>query len=580
MKGIYFFIILLIGNIYNLDNGLGRTPQMGWNTWNKFACNINETLIMNTIDTLNQSGLIELGYNYINLDDCWQKKRDENGNILPDSKAFPNGIKKLADYAHEKGLKFGLYSDAGNLTCGLRPGGYGYEEQDAKTYSDWGVDYLKYDNCFNLGISSKERYPRMRDALLKQPRKIFYSICQWGEEEIPTWGKDVGNSWRTTTDITDHWTSMLNIIDKNDKWYKYGGPGGWNDPDMLEVGNGGMSFVEYRSHFSLWAISKAPLLIGCDINNMSDETKEILMNAEVIAINQDPLGEQGRKIKVTNVTQNNEYILDESYLYLSECNGKIEQKWYLRKDGSISNNNKNLCMETKEGKRGSQVFTYKCKENQIWEYSTQDKTIISKSDSKCLDLYDKEDSIIGTKECDIKKESQKWEYDENEHTFKTMGKCLSSAINEEKTEVWAGKLSDGSYAVLLLNRASKEAEVEINWSEIQLDWKKAKVRDLWAHKDLGEFNDNYKIRLGKHDSQLLKVFGTNDDQSGDKTDTSSTSDDDDDDNTTLIIIIVITVVIVAIGVIIFVIIYCNKRKNANNGNDNGQEKLVEGDVGP
>ena len=258
----FLFFSLLITLISSLDNGLGLTPQMGWNTWNKFACKIEEKLIRDSIDALVNTGLKDLGYNYMNLDDCWQIKRDENKTIVPDADKFPNGIKPLADYAHSKGLKFGLYSDGGNLTCQMRPGGYGYEEIDAKTYAEWGVDYLKYDNCWNMGISSKIRYPRMTEALRKQNRSIFYSICQWGEEEIPTWGKEFGNSWRTTLDISDSWISMINIIDQNDKWFQYAGPGGWNDPDMLEVGNGGMSDVEYRTHFSLWAISKAPLIIG------------------------------------------------------------------------------------------------------------------------------------------------------------------------------------------------------------------------------------------------------------------------------------------------------------------------------
>ena len=333
MEKMKFFIIfvILIQIIYNLDNGLGRTPQMGWNSWNKFGCNINEELIKNTIDTLNSSGLIEAGYKYINLDDCWQNSRDENGTIVPDESTFPNGIKPLVDYAHSKGLLFGLYSDAGTKTCAGRPGSLGYEDIDAQTYADWGVDYLKYDNCYNEGKSSLERYPLMRDALNKTGRPIFYSLCQWGEEDVPTWGKGVANSWRTTGDISDNWNSMISIIDINDKSYQYAGPGGWNDPDMLEVGNGGMTIEEYKTHFGLWAISKAPLLIGCDITNMNNETKEILTNPEVIAINQDSLGEQGRKIKSKEVPypDGEGPILQSSDLFITECNGGIEQKWYM-----------------------------------------------------------------------------------------------------------------------------------------------------------------------------------------------------------------------------------------------------------
>ena len=505
---------LLISSTLSLDNGLGLTPQMGWNSWNKFKCEINETLINDTINYLVSTGLKDLGYNYMNLDDCWQKSRNnETKVIIPDADKFPNGIKPLADYAHSKGLKFGLYSDAGNFTCQIRPGGYGYEEIDAKTYNEWGVDYLKYDNCWNGGISAKVRYPRMTIELMKQKNPIFFSICQWGEEEIPTWGRALGNSWRTTLDITDNWASMINIIDQNDKWYKYAGPGGWNDPDMLEVGNGHMTYDEYKSHFSLWAISKAPLLIGCDITNMTDETFEILSNTEVIAINQDKLGEQGHKIKITNLSKeiNEEKKLEEGFLELVECNGNKEQKWFLKEDGSISNNNENFCIERITGlKKGDQVFSLKCedKEEQKWVYSKEDKTIKIKKENKCLDLYNKDDifnPIMGTIDCNSK-EGLKWEYNEKENTFESNGKCLSLKASPEQTEVWAGNLSDGNKVILLLNRASFSAEVEIKWSELGLNVEKAYLRDLWKKEYLGDFENSYKVNLPSHASQLLKVY--------------------------------------------------------------------------
>ena len=325
----------------SLDNGLGLTPQMGWNTWNKFWCGINETLIHDSIDALINSGLFEAGYNYINLDDCWQKYRGEDGYIIPDNDTFPHGIEPLVEYAHSKGLKFGLYSSAGNYTCQGRPGSLDFEKQDADIYAKWNIDYLKYDNCYNRGISSLIRYPTMRDCLNETEHPIFYSLCQWGQEKVATWAKDVGNSWRTTGDISDSWNSMITIIDQNDKWYKYAGPGGWNDPDMLEVGNGGMTLTEYKTHFGLWCISKAPLLIGCDITNMSDDIKKILTNKEYIAINQDKLGEQGHKIKRTQIVYPPEYDPDvkSSQLELVDCNGKKSQKWYINEDGSIKNNN-------------------------------------------------------------------------------------------------------------------------------------------------------------------------------------------------------------------------------------------------
>eukprot|EP01088_Endostelium_zonatum_P009286 TRINITY_DN22482_c0_g1_i1.p1 TRINITY_DN22482_c0_g1~~TRINITY_DN22482_c0_g1_i1.p1 ORF type:complete len:394 (+),score=94.00 TRINITY_DN22482_c0_g1_i1:173-1354(+) len=283
----------------SLNNGLGRTPQMGWNSWNHFGCGINQQLIHDTIGTIVSTGLAKAGYKYVNMDDCWAGYRDAQGNIHPDPKSFPNGVKPLADYAHSLGLKFGLYSDAGTNTCAGRPGSLHHEESDARTYASWGVDYLKYDNCNNQGIDPKIRYPIMRDALNKTGRAIFYSLCEWGVENPATWAPAVGNSWRTTGDISDNWARMTSRIDKNDLVWKYAGPGGWNDPDMLEVGNGGMTTTEDTSHFSLWCLAKAPLLIGCDITKMSNATFSILTNEEAIAINQDPMGVQGHRVAST-----------------------------------------------------------------------------------------------------------------------------------------------------------------------------------------------------------------------------------------------------------------------------------------
>ncbi|KAI3721686.1 hypothetical protein L2E82_32703 [Cichorium intybus] len=282
-----------------LENGLGRTPQMGWNSWNHFACNIEEKLIRETADAMVSTGLAAAGYQYVNIDDCWAElNRDSKGNFVPKGDTFPSGIKALADYVHNKGLKLGIYSDAGSLTCSKKmPGSLGHEEQDAKTFASWGIDYLKYDNCNNEGISPKERYPIMTKALQNSGRPIFYSLCEWGQDDPATWANGVGNSWRTTGDISDNWDSMTEKADENDKWAAYAKPGGWNDPDMLEVGNGGMTTEEYRSHFSIWALAKAPLLVGCDVRSMSKETYEILSNKEVIAVNQDRLGVQGKKVK-------------------------------------------------------------------------------------------------------------------------------------------------------------------------------------------------------------------------------------------------------------------------------------------
>jgi len=290
-------LFLFVGTVfsfdgpYGLNNGVGRTPQMGWNSWNYYGCNINQTIISNVISAFVTTGLSYYGYEYVNIDDCWQTARMPNGTIIPDPLTFPDGIVPLVQKAHAFNLKFGLYSDAGNYTCQHRPGSLGYETIDADTYAAWGVDYLKYDNCYSDGLSPQVRYPVMRDALNATGRHIFFSMCEWGDDYPWDWAQAVGNSWRTTGDISDNWNSMIANWDHNGPYWA-ASPGGWNDPDMLEVGNGGMTTTEYITHFSLWCIGKAPLIIGCNVNNMDSDTQMILMNEEAIAINQDPLGRQ------------------------------------------------------------------------------------------------------------------------------------------------------------------------------------------------------------------------------------------------------------------------------------------------
>eukprot|EP00270_Netrium_digitus_P000952 TRINITY_DN11078_c0_g1_i2.p1 TRINITY_DN11078_c0_g1~~TRINITY_DN11078_c0_g1_i2.p1 ORF type:complete len:450 (+),score=94.28 TRINITY_DN11078_c0_g1_i2:97-1446(+) len=280
-----------------LDNDLGKTPQMGWNSWNHFGCAVTEDIVRKAADALVDTGLAAAGYTYVNVDDCWANlQRDPKGQLVARSETFPSGIKALADYVHSKGLKFGIYSDAGFLTCAMQPGSLGYEQEDALTIASWGVDYLKYDNCFNDLTPDPVRYAVMRDALNATGRPIFYSICDWGLELPALWGGSIGNSWRTTADIQDTWDSMMSNVDNNNRWARFAGPGHWNDPDMLEVGNGGMSESEYRVHFSLWALMKAPLLLGCDLQSLSASTQNILLNKEAIAINQDALGIQGRRL--------------------------------------------------------------------------------------------------------------------------------------------------------------------------------------------------------------------------------------------------------------------------------------------
>ena len=287
------------------DDGLARTPPMGWNTWNKFVCNVSETLIKQAADSLVSTGMKDAGYEYIVIDDCWQVGRDAKGNIVADPQRFPSGMKALADYVHSKGLKFGVYSDAGTLTCQSRPGSRGFEEQDAKQYAAWGVDYLKYDWCSTAGQDAREAYTKMSRALRASGRPIVFSLCEWGVSEPWLWAPGVGHLWRATHDIQDCWDcsrpwggmGVVHIIDQMADLYPYAGPGHWNDPDMLEVGNGGMTTSEYRTHFSFWCLFAAPLMAGNDLGAMSSETREILLNKEVIAIDQDLLGMQGRKVR-------------------------------------------------------------------------------------------------------------------------------------------------------------------------------------------------------------------------------------------------------------------------------------------
>ncbi|MFE7388873.1 NPCBM/NEW2 domain-containing protein [Streptomyces sp. NPDC057582] len=286
------------------DNGLALTPPMGFNNWNSTHCRaeFNEAMVKGIADIFVEKGLKDAGYQYVNLDDCWAKpQRNADGKLEADPVRFPNGIKAVADYVHSKGLKLGIYTSAGTKTCdsvGL-PGALGHEYSDAQQFADWGVDYLKYDNCNNQGVDAKKRYTTMRDALEATGRPIVYSICEWGQNKPWEWAADVGNLWRTTGDISDSWGSMLSIMKQNLPLAAAAGPGHWNDPDMLEVGNGGMTDTEYRTHFSMWSVMAAPLLIGSDLRKATPATFEILSNQEVIAVDQDPLGKQGAVVSST-----------------------------------------------------------------------------------------------------------------------------------------------------------------------------------------------------------------------------------------------------------------------------------------
>ena len=512
--------VAVLGNIlyagispaaHALDNGLARTPPMGWNSWNKFGCNVSETLIKQMADAMVSSGMLAAGYQYLNLDDCWEGARDGNGFIQPDGTRFPSGMKALGDYIHAKGLKFGLYSSIGKYTCATFEGSRDYTTKDAQQYAAWGVDYLKMDDCYmddswspdfdrivvnsvnyeaeagsrtgladiqncagcsggqkvgtvgnasgalsfnsvtvpnagqyaltiyytdgntaqeqkslgyrtayiNVnGVDSADRYifvptgnwatpgPRtvtvtlnvgnnqikfyqpktlreiyieryslMRDALAATGRAIIYSLCNQGGASSWEWSAPIGHSWRTTQDIHDNWSSVMSILDLNSQHAANAGPGAWNDPDMLEVGNGGMTDTEYQAHFSLWALMAAPLIAGNDLRSMSGAIQNILTNPEVIAVNQDSLGQQGSKV------------------------------W---SSGNLS----------------------------VWS------------------------------------------------------KALDNPIER---------------AVVLLNRDSAAADITVRWSDIGFPSGAATVRNLWSRSDVGSFADSYTANVASHGAVMLKI---------------------------------------------------------------------------
>jgi alpha-galactosidase len=309
--------LLMASTALAQSSPLAATPPMGWNSWNHFAERVTDADVRAAADAMVSSGMRDAGYIYVNIDDTWQGERDASG-VLHPNKKFPD-MKALADYVHSKGMKIGIYSGPGPKTCAKYAGSYQHEEQDAKMYADWGIDYLKYDLCSFGEIMKKETgsehnekafemqkaaYEKMHKALLATGRPIVYSLCQYGWNDVWKWGPDVGgNLWRTTGDINDHYDRMEQIGFSQAGLSKYAGPGHWNDPDMLEVGNGGMTDDEYRQHMSLWVILAAPLLAGNDLSKMSPETLAILTNKDVIAVDQDALGKQGDRVWAEGPTE-------------------------------------------------------------------------------------------------------------------------------------------------------------------------------------------------------------------------------------------------------------------------------------
>lgn len=334
-KKILPVLILILFNVFKANaqvlNREGKllapTPPMGWMTWNFYGVNINEQVIKEMADAMVASGMKDAGYQYIFIDDGWQGGRDNKNNILPDPKKFPDGIKALADYVHSKGLKLGIYSDAAQLTCAGYTASLDFEKQDAKTFASWGIDYLKYDYCNapSDAITAQIRYKKMADALRESGRDIDFGVCEWGGRKPWLWAANIGGQlWRTTDDVRDKWSrktiskdnkivttpgaGILDILDQNANLYPYSGPGHWNDMDMLvvglyghkgpsaDLGGVGCTDVEYQTQMSMWCMLNSVLAVTCDLTNMNAATKNILLNKDIIAINQDTLGRQAQRI--------------------------------------------------------------------------------------------------------------------------------------------------------------------------------------------------------------------------------------------------------------------------------------------
>ncbi|CAF4939065.1 unnamed protein product [Rotaria sp. Silwood1] len=516
----FVYLLSFVSFSFGLNNGLGRTPQMGWNSWNHFHCNINETVVRQTADAIVATGLAAAGYQYVNLDDCWQWSRDAQGIIQPDPETFPSGIPALVDYVHSRKLKFGLYSDRGYKTCAGRPGSLGYETKDANTYAAWGVDYLKLDSCYTNETAPQIAYSIMRDALNATGRPIFFSLCG-GVSKHDLWPPTVGNSWRTTDDIQDNWNSMIRNIDLNIDFAKQAGPGGWNDPDMLEIGNGGMTEDEYVTHFSLWSISKAPLIIGCDVTKMSATTLSILTNPEVIAVNQDPLGVQGTRVAFASSKSPNAssgVIIDSCSSSSSNIEPRRRQWSYNPQDGSIRSalNGRCLSIDHCSTSEAAYIVLNECHvgdpqaqcqgRNQQWTLGTSDHAIVSQMNGKCLDVYDFDGPQVDAFSCN-KQDNQAWIWNSTDETVRSVHNHQCLTVQPE-LEVWAGPLSGGSQAVVLLNRRDSGSEqITVKWADIGFPMNgSAIVRDLWARKNIGVFSGNYTSpKIDSHAVMMLNI---------------------------------------------------------------------------
>lgn len=522
-------------------------------------------MIKETANALQATGLADLGYKYVNLDDCWQnEKRNKDGSISPNPERFPSGLAALGDYLHSKDFLFGIYSSAGFKTCQGFPSSLGIEEIDVASYVDWGVDYLKYDNCYQDHGSPHSRYGVMGSTLKQSNREIFYSLCEWGRENPAVWGREaLASSWRISGDIYDGWSSIVSRAAIGASLWRYAGPGGWNDPDMLEVGNGQCTDEEYKSHFSLWAMLKAPLIIGNDVRDLQDDSDQsktilsILGNKEVIAINQDPLGRQGRIVwsdtteKLAEKGFGDKLIAtkcatgDESNIIFEDSPN--DQQWELLETGKIRSKTTGLCLLELDSDSDfytvdkdkvefhdftlftNGVTTAPCRDATSWKFGQfVGGSIVSEKTGNCLEVSKFEflplvqGKRIQTAKC--KDEVDGKIFDVREHQSWTtphgvlrnlyQRQCLTidrDAFSGIQQEIWATPLSNG-YAVLLFNKGNKEIMMSFSREMIGIpasDTTTYRIRDLWRHADLLEplsvQHDTLKFPVRSHGVVMLKL---------------------------------------------------------------------------
>lgn len=540
-------LILAIAPARALDNGLGRTPLLGFNSWNFFACNVNETLMMATMDFFVTTGLRDAGYKMVSVDDCWAGSRAADGTIEADPASFPSGMAALAAYAHARGLQFGLYSSNSPKTCDQRPGSFGYEAMDASTYAAWGVDLLKYDNCGDQNvIGPPERgYAVMRDALNATGRPIFFAACEWAVDFPSTWMAGVANTWRTTYDIQNMWECIVPHLDWQNVFADFFGPGGFGDMDILEVGNGVLTAAESVSHFSLWAAMKSPLLIGCALSSADCQSNlTVFLNAEVLAVNQDALGKPARRVAASgnagvpvgkSGTCGTEELAQNTVLAPCDAASPL-QRWTRLANGTLLLGATGECLQLDSGQGGhcSQAWTVwtnnvasgLCDDpasdcgsrQQLWTY-TPEGTLVNNASQQCLTVHAGGMHNVGAWPCaQAQAGLQTWDFVPGTGQFISSAAppgggeakfCLARTpdVRGGAAEVWAGPLANGDTVVILFNRnMPAAANISATWADLGFSPAATyAVRDLWLHQALAPATGAITLPVEYHGVRVLRL---------------------------------------------------------------------------